>query len=409
MKTLLISIIIYFIFNSNLFPQWIKQLSPNHPIRDIEFIDRYTGWACGDNYIYKTTDGGLNWIQQPNPAVSLIQQIFPLNKDTVYACGYWTILKTTNGGENWIGIRAGGPNSGFATLEGLHFINEQTGWLCGSVTIMKTTNGCQTFDSARIDGDMHDIYFKDSLNGVMVGEGIIFKTTNGGVNWKQANINSVTYRNPFLYRVSFINGFTGFTCGFTNVVFRTTDFGSNWDSIGHIDTINSLVTAYCIEFADSLVGYAGGLYGKLSKTTDGGITWKDQYQSVPGYVRSIYAYSDSIVWICGFRKILFTETGGQVNINLISTTIHESFKLHQNYPNPFNPKTKIRFEIRKTELIKLVIYDNLGRVIKEIVNKKLEPGLYKAEWYAENNSSGVYYYTLYSENFKETKRMVLVK
>jgi len=345
---------------------------------------------------------------QPNPAVASINKIFPLNSDTVYAVGDWTILKTTNGGENWIGIRAGGPNSGFAILEGAYFINEQTGWLCGSVTIMKTTNGCQTFDSARIDGNMHDIYFKDSLNGVMVGEGVIFKTTNGGVNWFRGNVNSVTYRNPFLYRVSFINDLTGFTCGFTNVVFKTTDYGTNWDSIGYVDTINSPVVTYCIEFADSIVGYAGSS-NKLSKTTDGGITWKDQYQSVPGYVRSIYAYSDSIVWLCGFKKILFTETGGQVNINQINSSIPESFKLHQNYPNPFNPITKIRIEIRKTELIKLVIYDNLGREIKEIINKKLEPGLYEAEWNADNNSSGIYFYTLYTENFIETKKMMLVK
>lgn len=408
MKTYIIFLIVFFSFTTNLFPQWIKQLSPLHPVRDIEFINRYTGWACGENYLYKTTDGGLNWKMQSNPAIASINQLFPLNSDTVYAVGDWTILKTTNGGENWLGIRAGGPNSGFAILEGAYFINEQTGWLCGSVTIMKTTNGCETFDSARIEGNMHDIFFKDSLNGVMVGEGVIFKTTNGGENWIQSQINYTTGQ-PFLYRVSFIDDFTGFTAGNTNAVFKTIDFGANWDSIGCTDSLRSPVWTYAIEFVDSLIGYAGGSFNKLVKTTDGGITWKDQYQSVPGYVRSIYAYSDSIVWLCGFRKILFTETGGQVNINLISTTIPESFKLHQNYPNPFNPKTKIRFETRKTELIKLVIYDNLGREIIEIVNKKLEPGLYEIEWDAENNSSGVYFYSLKTSEFNITKSMVLIK
>jgi len=85
--------------------QWIIQPTGNvHAIRDVEFIDRNTGWACGENYIYKTTTGGNNWIEQLHPPVSRIQQIFPINENVVYAVGLWNFLKTTNGGENWTAI-----------------------------------------------------------------------------------------------------------------------------------------------------------------------------------------------------------------------------------------------------------------------------------------------------------------
>ncbi len=99
------------------FSQWITQLEPGHPIRDIEFINLKTGWACGDARIYKTTNGGENWIMQSNPAQHIIQQIHPVNENVVYAAGWWTFLKTTNGGEYWSTIFSGGPGSGLPVLE----------------------------------------------------------------------------------------------------------------------------------------------------------------------------------------------------------------------------------------------------------------------------------------------------
>lgn len=78
---------------------------PGFAAADVRFINKSTGWICGDNRIFKTTNSGFNWVQQPNPSLSSLWQIHPVNEMVVYACGYCTILKTTNGGENWMGIR----------------------------------------------------------------------------------------------------------------------------------------------------------------------------------------------------------------------------------------------------------------------------------------------------------------
>jgi hypothetical protein len=83
--------------------------------------------------------------------------------------------------------------------------------------------------------------------------------------------------------------------------------------------------------------------------------------------------------------------------------------LSQNYPNPFNPSTKIKFDIPKGSLVKLKIYDILGREVATLVNEKLNPGTYEYEWNGINLSSGVYFYKLEAENFIQTKRMVLIK
>ena len=79
MKNIILILFTFLFFTQTSDAQWIKQFSPNHDLRDIEFINRYTGWACGDNHIYKTTDGGISWNEQSHPDAYLIQQIFPVH------------------------------------------------------------------------------------------------------------------------------------------------------------------------------------------------------------------------------------------------------------------------------------------------------------------------------------------
>jgi len=58
---------------------------------------------------------------------------------------------------------------------------------------------------------------------------------------------------------------------------------------------------------------------------------------------------------------------------------------------------------------KLIIYDILGREIAILVNKRLNPGTYEVDWDGSNYPSGIYFYTLKTEQFQETKKMVLLK
>ena len=83
--------------------------------------------------------------------------------------------------------------------------------------------------------------------------------------------------------------------------------------------------------------------------------------------------------------------------------------MHQNYPNPFNPVTKIKFEIPSGELVKLVIFDILGREIKTLVNSRMNPGIYEYEFDASRLSSGVYFYKMQAGEFNDVKKMLLIK
>ncbi|MBK8550389.1 MAG: T9SS type A sorting domain-containing protein [Ignavibacteria bacterium] len=108
-----------------------------------------------------------------------------------------------------------------------------------------------------------------------------------------------------------------------------------------------------------------------------------------------------------------SDTVNTIITNIISSSnIPEYFKLYQNYPNPFNPVTKISFDIpfsNNPVETKLIIHDISGRMIATLVNQEMSSGSYETEWDAVNYASGIYYYTIEAGNYKETKKMLLLK
>jgi len=105
-----------------------------------------------------------------------------------------------------------------------------------------------------------------------------------------------------------------------------------------------------------------------------------------------------------------------IGIKQISNVVPSEYKLFQNYPNPFNPSTIIRFEIAengkwKTEngLVKLNVFDITGRVIVTLINGNLQTGTYEVTFDGSGLASGIYFYKLSAIDFKETKKMILIK
>jgi len=90
------------------------------------------------------------------------------------------------------------------------------------------------------------------------------------------------------------------------------------------------------------------------------------------------------------------------------------FALEQNYPNPFNPTTRIKYSIpsnvnRETSNVSLIIYDILGTEIATLANEKKAAGNYVVEFDASGLSSGIYFYTLRSGSFTQTRKMIVLK
>ncbi|PJA97772.1 MAG: hypothetical protein CO128_10780 [Ignavibacteriales bacterium CG_4_9_14_3_um_filter_30_11] len=85
------------------------------------------------------------------------------------------------------------------------------------------------------------------------------------------------------------------------------------------------------------------------------------------------------------------------------------FVVYPNYPNPFNPSTVISFAIPKSEHVVITIFNPLGQLIKEIVNRIYSPGIHKVEFNASELPSGIYYYIIKTGSNLDVKQMILLK
>lgn len=103
--------------------------------------------------------------------------------------------------------------------------------------------------------------------------------------------------------------------------------------------------------------------------------------------------------------------GGDGVISSVEPTVNtpSDYSLYQNYPNPFNPSTVIKFSIPENSFVSLKVFDILGREVSSIINSPLNAGTHEFSFEGEKFSGGVYFYSLTAGNFKDTKKMLLVK
>jgi hypothetical protein len=88
--------------------------------------------------------------------------------------------------------------------------------------------------------------------------------------------------------------------------------------------------------------------------------------------------------------------------------------LSQNYPNPFNPQTTIAFSLKERGTVSLKVYNVAGELVRTLMNEGQDKGAHTKVWDGRNDagqpvSSGVYFYKLVTNNFSQTKKMVLLK
>jgi len=86
-----------------------------------------------------------------------------------------------------------------------------------------------------------------------------------------------------------------------------------------------------------------------------------------------------------------------------------NYELSQNYPNPFNPSTTISFNLPKSGVATLKVYNLMGEEIKSLVEGYREAGIHTFNFNAEGYPSGMYLYSLSTNGYTETKKMLLMK
>ncbi len=84
-------------------------------------------------------------------------------------------------------------------------------------------------------------------------------------------------------------------------------------------------------------------------------------------------------------------------------------KLYPNYPNPFNPTTRISFQIAAPTHVTVDIFNTLGQKVKTLVDRQMEAGMHDVVLDAGDMASGIYFYRLTTDSYRETRKLVLVK
>ena len=85
------------------------------------------------------------------------------------------------------------------------------------------------------------------------------------------------------------------------------------------------------------------------------------------------------------------------------------YSLSQNYPNPFNPTTKIKYSLRATGHIKIELFNTMGQKVRTLVDEVKPAGIYTLDVAANNLPTGIYLYRIQAGDFKQTKKMLLMK
>ncbi len=107
----------------------------------------------------------------------------------------------------------------------------------------------------------------------------------------------------------------------------------------------------------------------------------------------------------GRGHISSTSGVGLENLEGIPT----KYSLEQNYPNPFNPTTRIRYSIPRAGFVSIKVFNILGKEVATLVSQNQKAGNYELEFKANNLPSGMYFYTLRTNNITITKKMLLIK
>ena len=210
----------------------------------------------------------------------------------------------------------------------------------------------------------------------------------------------------------------------------TNEGGSNHAFIWDIRNFNNITQVYeFIPYENSMVhnAYFKGDSLYMAHYRAGGIVYDvsninapvevGHYDTYPGSgtayqgAWNIYPYFESgkIIISDIATGLYVVKMGTSVNITHNNGMNPEEYSLSQNYPNPFNPVTRIDFNIPKSGLVTVKVYDNSGREVALLLNENKSNGSYSVFFDGANLSSGVYFYSIEAGGFTETKKMMLVK
>tara|TARA_Y100000022_G_scaffold6823_1_gene5550 strand:+ start:788 stop:1807 length:1020 start_codon:yes stop_codon:yes gene_type:complete len=172
--------------------------------------------------------------------------------------------------------------------------------------------------------------------------------------------------------------------------------GIEWELTDHLDTFSLYSDSVGAELGD-------GFNRAWEKFEDG------NYNDFGCVLSPSYCWGYDIdLWVGA------VHSADVVNIDNYNVIFPERLRIYNAYPNPFNPITSLSYDLPEEGLVNITIYDMMGRIVKTLVNGSQNAGFNSVQWNATNDrnepvSAGLYLYTIQAGEFRQTKKMVLLK
>ena len=329
------------------------------------------------NYICPSVSSGWgSWQELPHQSSALMSMV---GNDTLILTILNGISISSDLGQSWSNI----PDPPFNGYIQLHLITND---------YLYVSHGCQVFRTA----DLGQTW--ENITGILDDEGFSSPYNCSTVLAMAAHGNQLI-----------ISMYWG---GGLGKLFVSGDYGTSWTVLNEFPvdhSVNAIVSKHNVLYVGTASTITGVYY-----TTDL-ISWTE-------FSSGLESYDRSVTQLVATDEYLY-KTGSTINSHRIPlpelNTTWESllpleFSLYQNYPNPFNPATIFRYDLPKNTNVKLTIYDLMGRIVKNLVNDQQNSGYKLIQWNSTNNkgqsvSSGIYFYTFQAGEFRQSKKMVLLK
>lgn len=344
---------------------------------DVFFLDENVGWAANGYYaaVYKTIDGGQNWIEQTNNSqlgsAHYFRNIEFLNSDI----GFLGTLnnkfyKTIDGGTTWNLVSNITPNP--VAICGIDCVGTSTIYGCGAyfspAYVIKSTDSGVTWqyiDMSAYATALVEVLFLNATTGFVSGKNasgaVILKTTDGGTSWTP--IYNGTIPGEFVWKLEVLPSNTNVIFGSIESVapnfgklLKSVDSGLNWITKNFPADDDVQAVGFITESHGWMGGHDSGFY----ETFDSGDTWTNT--NVGSNLNRIFIVNSNLAYACGTTIYKMTNV---LNTNEFQETPRMPLDVRVS-PNPIKDKLNIEIDFRGNDHLVLELYSVDGKLIKQL-------------------------------------------
>jgi photosystem II stability/assembly factor-like uncharacterized protein len=235
----------------------------------------------------------------------------------------------------------------------------------------------------------------------------VYISTDNGSSWNQAGLeNKTIIALAVNSKATIFAGHYAITGSVgINGLSRSTDNGETWIDLA---LSGDYIFSISINSSDDIyVGTNSGVF----KSIDDGASWIDINNELPpGSAYSITVDDYGYLYVALSNLGVYKSTVPTTEVIELSNeeNLPNTYKLYGNYPNPFNATTIFKYYLPVQSDVILDIYNIMGQLVETLVGSNQSPGHYTINWNAENISSGVYFYRLYTGNFQQTRKCLIL-